>query len=350
MRISTDLFRDAIKRCAPFAPKNSVIEILSFIKVVLNEKSMTFVATDASRFYFTKVDMNSSENGEYLIEASPILTLLLTITDKEIDVVFGEKETTVKTSSGKYSFGSSPASEFIDCSIDDLVPAILLNKEDISLLQNISTRAIEAKEDILKPFVNYCCIDGNIAYSTNTLRIARIILTNKASSVVKIPGQMVSSISNLIDAQVSISGNNVVIEQGSDMLVYATHPFDLPDFKRAIPAMSDTYYEVERVAFLSCMKRASVSGSTFGCSVSFEQDLLVVSGSDTSMNRSFKETIVATGNHECTVSIEHKSLIALLSGLSCDTLKLYPKEGIRSPLFIKWDDSESFILQSQVGL
>ncbi len=287
--------------------KNS-LPILDCFLMELTENGVSITASDSETTLTTSIEVNEVEgNGRFAVAAKTILDALKEIPEQPIvfEVNMDTWEIQVKYLNGKFSLMGRNADEY------PATPALRDEAVNVSipstvLLAGINRSLFATADDELHPVLNgiffditteeiiFAASDGyklvrNKTFAAKGDEKAAFILPKKPATLLK----------NLLpkeqgDVQISFDGRNAIITLESYILTCRLIEGRYPNYNSVIPQNNPHKVTVDRVAFISALKRVSVFSSAASSLIKLhlEDNSIKISAQDIDFSTSAEETLV----------------------------------------------------------
>lgn len=287
--------------------KNS-LPILDCFLMELTENGVSITASDSETTLTTSIEVNEVEgNGRFAVAAKTILDALKEIPEQPIvfEVNMDTWEIQVKYLNGKFSLMGRNADEY------PATPALRDEAVNVSipstvLLAGINRSLFATADDELHPVLNgiffditteeiiFAASDGyklvrNKTFAAKGDEKAACILPKKPATLLK----------NLLpkeqgDVQISFDGRNAIITLENYILTCRLIEGRYPNYNSVIPQNNPHKVTVDRVAFISALKRVSVFSSAASSLIKLhlEDNSIKISAQDIDFSTSAEETLV----------------------------------------------------------
>lgn len=287
--------------------KNS-LPILDCFLMELTENGVSITASDSETTLTTSIEVNEVEgNGRFAVAAKTILDALKEIPEQPIvfEVNMDTWEIQVKYLNGKFSLMGRNADEY------PATPALRDEAVNVSipstvLLAGINRSLFATADDELHPVLNgiffditteeiiFAASDGyklvrNKTFAAKGDEKAAFILPKKPATLLK----------NLLpkeqgDVQISFDGRNAIITLENYILTCRLIEGRYPNYNSVIPQNNPHKVTVDRVAFISALKRVSVFSSAASSLIKLhlEDNSIKISAQDIDFSTSAEETLV----------------------------------------------------------
>ena len=303
---STGLFSHLQAISRVINSKNS-LPILDCFLMELSENGMSITASDSETTLTTSIEANEVEGyGRFAVSSKTILDALKEIPEQPLtfDVNMESWEIQVKYLNGKFSLMGRNADEFPE------TPALREEAVNVSIAANILLAGINRSlfataDDELHPVLNGIFFDittENITFAASDgyklVRNKTFASKGEEKAAFILPKKPATLLKNLLpkeqgDVQISFDGRNAVITLDNFLLTCRLIEGRYPNYNSVIPQNNPHKVIVDRVAFISALKRVSVFSSAASSLIKLhlENNSIQVSAQDIDFSTSAEETL-----------------------------------------------------------
>ena len=303
---STGLFSHLQAISRVINSKNS-LPILDCFLMELSENGMSITASDSETTLTTSIEANEVEGyGRFAVSSKTILDALKEIPEQPLtfDVNMESWEIQVKYLNGKFSLMGRNADEFPE------TPALREEAVNVGIAANILLAGINRSlfataDDELHPVLNGIFFDITTANITFAASDGYKLVRNKTfaskgeeKAAFILPKKPATLLKNLLpkeqgDVQISFDGRNAVITLENFLLTCRLIEGRYPNYNSVIPQNNPHKVIVDRVAFISALKRVSVFSSAASSLIKLhlENNSIQVSAQDIDFSTSAEETL-----------------------------------------------------------
>ena len=346
---STGLFSHLQAISRVINSKNS-LPILDCFLLELTDGTLSITASDNETTLTTSIETNEHDgNGRLAVNSKTILDALKEIPEQPLSFEVNENmEIMVKYLNGKYSLMGQNADEYPQTT------ALGSNAVHVTLgapvLLNGITRSLFATaDDELRPVMNgvyfditteditFVASDGHKLVRNKTFKSrgnekAAFILPKKPATLLKnlLPKEMG-------DVQIDFDDRNAVFTLENYSMTCRLIEGRYPNYNSVIPNDNPFKATIDRLAFMSALKRVSVFSSAASSLIKLHLDAnsIQISGQDIDFSTSAEETLMCQydGN---SMSIGFKStfLIDILNNISSQEVVLELKDAARAGVIV----------------
>ena len=311
--------------------KNS-LPILDCFLMELIDGTLSITASDSETTLATSIEVNESEiNGRFAVNAKTILDALKEIPEQPLAFEVGDNmELVVKYQNGKYNFMAQNADEYPQTPLMG-GNSVYVSMEAQTLMNGINRSLFATADDELRPVMNgiyfditteditFVASDGhklvrNKTYKAKGTEKAAFILPKKPATLLK----------NLLpketgDVQISFDDRNAVFTLDQYTLTCRLIEGRYPNYNSVIPQNNPHRATIDRIAFISALKRVSVFSNAASSLIKLrlEMNNIQISGQDIDFSTSAEETMMCQ-YEGAPMSIGFKStfLIDILNNMS----------------------------------
>ena len=340
--------------------KNS-LPILDCFLMDLNDGTLSITASDSETTLTTSIEVNDSQiNGRFAVNAKTILDALKEIPEQPLAFEVGDNmELVVKYQNGKYNFMAQNADEYPQTPTMG-GNTVYVSMEAQTLLGGINRSLFATADDELRPVMNgiyfditteditFVASDGhklvrNKTYKAKGTEKAAFILPKKPATLLK----------NLLpketgDVQISFDDRNAVFTLEQYTLTCRLIEGRYPNYNSVIPQNNPHRATIDRMAFISALKRVSVFSNAASSLIKLRLELnsVQISGQDIDFSTSAEETMMC--QYEGTpMSIGFKStfLIDILNNISSQEIVIELADPSRAGVIVPIEqDAEEDLL------
>ncbi len=316
---------------------NPVVPILENFLFEIDKAKLTVTASDLQTSMITEITVESKERGNIAVPARILLDTLKNLPDQPVTFSVDESTYSIEISSdnGRYKLSGENATDF------PKVPAV---SNDFSALisSDVLSRAINntifaTSSDELRPAMTGVYVnlgDKNTTFvATDGHRLVRYRRTDVKSekgNTIIIPRKALNLLKATLPAEnsdVSIDFNmsNAFFKFGTIRMICRLIDERYPDYENVIPAASTIKMTINRVDFLSSLKRISIyaNKTTHQVRLKITGSELQVSAEDLDFSNEANERLSCEHEGEdIEIGFNAKFLIEMLSNLTIEQIKL----------------------------
>lgn len=317
---------------------------------------LTIKATDQDTTLTTTVELIESEkDGLFALEAKKMLDALRELPDQPITISVSEDDflSYVYYQNGKYSLVGRNGMDFpVKPALSD--EAIKLNMSVETLFDGISKTGFAASDDELRPVMNGILFDAfedNLTFvATDTHKLVRYKnykVANTGVSNFILPKKPAIMLKNILpkesgDVSISFDSKNAYFEFSNYKMECRLIEGRYPNYNAVIPAESRYKLVIDRLTFISALRRVSVfaNQSSNLIRIALNDNQLNISAQDTDFSTSAEETLSCQyeGN-EIKIGFKATLLIEILNNISSTEIEMGLSDSSRPGIILPVDDS-----------
>ncbi len=316
---------------------NPVVPILENFLFEIDKAQLTVTASDLQTSMITEITVESKERGNIAVPARILLDTLKNLPDQPVTFSVDESTYSIEISSdnGRYKLSGENATDF------PKVPAVS-NDFSAVISSDVLSRAINntifaTSSDELRPAMTGVYVnlgDKNTTFvATDGHRLVRYRRTDVKSekgNTIIIPRKALNLLKATLPAEnsdVSIDFNmsNAFFKFGTIRMICRLIDERYPDYENVIPAASTIKMTINRVDFLSSLKRISIyaNKTTHQVRLKITGSELQVSAEDLDFSNEANERLSCEHEGEdIEIGFNAKFLIEMLSNLTIEQIKL----------------------------
>ena len=357
---STGLFSHLQAISRVINSKNS-LPILDCFLLELTDGTLSITASDNETTLTTSIETNEHDgNGRLAVNSKTILDALKEIPEQPLSFEVNENmEIMVKYLNGKYSLMGQNADEYPQTT------ALGSNAVHVTLgapvLLNGITRSLFATaDDELRPVMNgvyfditteditFVASDGHKLVRNKTFKSrgnekAAFILPKKPATLLKnlLPKEMG-------DVQIDFDDRNAVFTLENYSMTCRLIEGRYPNYNSVIPNDNPFKATIDRLAFMSALKRVSVFSSAASSLIKLHLDAnsIQISGQDIDFSTSAEETLMCQyDGNPMSIGFKSTFLIDILNNISSQEVVLELKDAARAGVIVPVEqDAEEDLL------
>jgi len=337
--VSSSLLSKKLQVIAGVLNSSNTLPILDDFLFDVNNNDLTISASDLETTMTAKVDIESTDSGSIAIPARLLLDTLKTFPEQPLTFLIDNDNLGIEISSdyGKYKLSGHNGDEF------PKIPVIegddKLDMNAAILARALSKTIFATGNDELRPVMNgvLCELSSdNITFvATDAHKLVRYRRTDaradKGTSFI-IPKKPLSLLKNVLpdndpEATVSIqySDSNVFFRLDGADLVCRLIDGKYPNYDAVIPKGNHNKLNVDRLAFLNCVKRVSIfsNKTTHQVRLKVSGSELQVSAEDLDFANEANERLTCQYDGEdMEIGFNSRFLSEMLSNLDSDEVVL----------------------------
>lgn len=316
---------------------NPVVPILENFLFEIDKNRLTVTASDLQTSMITEITVESKEKGNIAVPARILLDTLKNLPDQPVTFSMDESTYSIELSSdnGRYKLSGENATDF------PKVPTVS-NDFSATISSEVLGRAINntifaTSNDELRPAMTGVYVnlgDKNTTFvSTDGHRLVRyrrgdvksdngstIIIPRKALNLLKatLPGENT-------DVSIDFNAANAFFKFGTIRMICRLIDERFPDYENVIPTASTIKMTINRVDFLSSLKRISIyaNKTTHQVRLKITGSELQVSAEDLDFSNEANERLSCEHEGEdIEIGFNARFMIEMLTNLDTEQIKL----------------------------
>ena len=316
---------------------NPVVPILENFLFEIEKSNLTVTASDLQTSMITEITVESKEKGNIAVPARILLDTLKNLPDQPVTFSIDESTYSIEISSdnGRYKLSGENATDF------PKVPAVS-NDFSASVSSEVLARAVNntifaTSNDELRPamtgvYMNlgeksatFVATDGHrlVRYRRTDLKSENgnsIIIPRKALNLLKATLPTENT-----DVSIDFNMSNAFFKFGNIRMICRLIDERFPDYENVIPATSTIKMTINRVDFLSSLKRISIyaNKTTHQVRLKITGSELQVSAEDLDFSNEANERLSCEHEGEdIEIGFNAKFIVEMLSNLDTDQIRL----------------------------
>ena len=332
---------------------SNTLPILDNFLFEINESALTITASDLETTYSTQLTIESETNSLIALPARLLLDILKTFPEQPLTFLKTEKNTVeISANNGKYALAYVNGDEFPKR--PKIKDSKTLSIKGNILFTAINTTLFASGNDDLRPVMSGIFFQ----FSTESLtfvatdahklvRYTRHDLKSEETGefiMPKKPLQILKNTLSVIDEEITIEYNqtNVQYRIGNSTLTCRLIDGKYPNYEAVIPKENPNQMTLNRNDFLNSVKRVSIfsNKTTHQVSLMIAGASLKISAEDLDYSNSAEERLDCDyQGDDIKIGFNSRFLIEMLSGLSCEDVKLSMSMPNRAGLITPIDSS-----------
>ena len=334
--------------------KSNTLPILDNFLFEINGSTLTITASDLETSYSTQLTIESETNSLIALPARLLLDILKTFPEQPLTFLKTEKNTVeISANNGKYAVAYVNGDEFPKR--PQIKDSKTLSIKGNILFTAINTTLFASGNDDLRPVMSGIFFQ----FSTESLtfvatdahklvRYTRHDLKSEETGefiMPKKPLQILKNTLSVIDEEITIEYNqtNVQYRIGNSTLTCRLIDGKYPNYEAVIPKENPNQMTLNRNDFLNSVKRVSIfsNKTTYQVSLMIAGASLKISAEDLDYSNSAEERLDCDyQGDDIKIGFNSRFLIEMLSGLSCEDVKLSMSMPNRAGLITPIDSTE----------
>jgi len=269
--ISKSDFFDLLQKTSPFAPLKSSLQILSNIKIVLNDNSISVMATDLDHSIEVQKTINGSGSYTIAVNARKLFDIVREMPNENIEINIDENVFIMSAQSGfSCKIAGVDASDYPAFPEIDSAQKIGVKLENISKMVERSAFAVakdssraclcgilcEVNAEKISMVatdghrLGYCSIEGNFPTEQS---LSAIISPKSLIHVTRILADHAAD-----EVQIGFSERYVTFSHGSVFICSKLLDGPYPDYEKVIPSHNPKVAVISRTDLIEAVRRVSI--------------------------------------------------------------------------------------------
>ena len=333
---------------------SNTLPILDNFLFEINGSTLTITASDLETTYSTQLTIESETNSLIALPARLLLDILKTFPEQPLTFLKTEKNTVeISANNGKYAVAYVNGDEFPKR--PQIKDSKTLSVKGNILFTAINTTLFASGNDDLRPVMSGIFFQFSkesltfVATDAHKLvRYTRHDLKSEETGefiMPKKPLQILKNTLSVIDEEITIEYNqtNVQYRIGNSTLTCRLIDGKYPNYEAVIPKENPNQMTLNRNDFLNSVKRVSIfsNKTTYQVSLMIAGASLKISAEDLDYSNSAEERLDCDyQGDDIKIGFNSRFLIEMLSGLSCEDIKLSMSMPNRAGLITPIDSTQ----------
>ncbi len=347
--VSSGNLLSALQRASGAVGFNSkLLPIIDNFLLEIRENIIIVSATNLDISITTQTELiNSTEKGGIVAPSTILLEALKNMPDHPINVKIDYEKSLIHITSeyGQYTLNGFSAFDFPELPAVPADEGFKFSAENFE--KGFSQTAVAAINDEMKKGmqgIHFKVEDGKVTFAaTDAHRLIKNVFyseTGDYSATALLPRKgLLSALKPLLvageDMEIFLNPENIFFETSKGLLTCRLAEGTFPNYEAVIPAGNPNKLYLDRLDFLSTLKRISLfsNQSTYHVVMELSPQTLTMSASDMDFNRSGDEQFPCTYEGEpMTVGYNGRFLVEMLSVLDAEQIRMEIQDGVRASL------------------
>lgn len=355
-KVASNVLLKQISAIGGVVASNPIIPILENILVELEGNQLILTASDLQTVMTTRVEVDGTENGSIALPAKLLLETLRSLPEQPVTIsadqgTFGAE---IATSNGRFKLSGENPIDF------PKIPEVSKNQtialSAMTLGEAIANTLLAVSNDDMRPAMtgvlvqmagdhtNFVATDGHrlVRYRRNDIQTesqSNLILPKKALALLKstLP-------SDDTEVKVEFSSSNAFFSFQSFQLICRIIDERFPEYENAIPKQNNNIVTINRLEFLSSVKRISIysNKTTHQIRLKLTSNKLTLSAEDLDFSNEANEVLSCEfAGTDMEIGFNAKLVSELLSNLSAKFVDIKLSEPNKAGLIIPSDQDEN---------
>jgi DNA polymerase-3 subunit beta len=355
-KVASNVLLKQISAIGGVVASNPIIPILENILVELEGNQLILTASDLQTVMTTRVEVDGIENGSIALPAKILLETLRSLPEQPVTIsadqgTFGAE---IATSNGRFKLSGENPIDF------PRIPEVSKNQtialSAMTLGEAIANTLLAVSNDDMRPAMtgvlvqmagdhtNFVATDGHrlVRYRRNDIQTesqSNLILPKKALALLKstLP-------SDDTEVKVEFSSSNAFFSFQSFQLICRIIDERFPEYENAIPKQNNNIVTINRLEFLSSVKRISIysNKTTHQIRLKLTSNKLTLSAEDLDFSNEANEVLSCEfAGTDMEIGFNAKLVSELLGNLSAKFVDIKLSEPNKAGLIIPSDQDEN---------
>ena len=335
--------------------KNS-LPILDCFLLELTDGTLSITASDSETTLSTSIETNEYDtDGRFAVNSKTILDALKEIPEQPLTFEVNENmEIVVKYQNGKYSLMGQNADEYPQsANLGSNAVHVGLGVE--VLMNGINRSLFATADDELRPVMNGIYFDITTEDITFVASDGHKLVRNKSykargneKAAFILPKKPATLLKNLLpketgDVQIDFDDRNAMFTLENYSMTCRLIEGRYPNYNSVIPQNNPHRATIDRVAFVSALKRVSVFSSAASSLIKLRLDMntIQISGQDIDFSTSAEETLMCQyeGN-QMSIGFKSTFLIDILNNISSQEVVMELADPSRAGVIVPVEQNE----------
>jgi DNA polymerase-3 subunit beta len=329
---------------------NPVVPILENFLFEIDSGKLTITASDLQTSMITEIEVEAKETGSIAVPAKILLDTLKNLPEQPVTFSIDEESYSIEINSdnGRYKLSGENATDF------PKVPNVS-DGFSVEMPSEVLTTAIATSNDELRPAMTgvYLNIDESNSTFVATdghrlIKYQRSDISADTQNAIIIPRKALNLLKNVLPAEsssVSVEYNlsNAFFEFGHIRMICRLIDERYPDYENVIPADNDNIMTINRMEFLSSLKRIAIyaNKTTNQVKLKITGSELQISAEDLDFSNEANERLSCEHDGEdIVIGFNARFLIEMLANMETSEVLLKLSESNRAGLIVPKDQGD----------
>lgn len=332
-----DLFYQSLQIVGKAVPSKSTLPILSGILLEAKNDKLRLVATDLELGIESYIPVQVIEEGAIVLEAKYLTEIIRKLPSQGISVgsVADKNSIEIKCGASRFVINPMLADDFP--SLPETQETEYWSIPQSQLRKMIKETVFAVSIDETRPFLTGVLWDSQnqdlALVSTDTSRLAYSIQRfneELGEHQVIVPTKCLTEVNRLLEVdtdesvQVLLSGNHIQFTVGGIRFISRLIDGQFPNYRQVIPTSFTTEIQVDRIALLSGVERASLLARE-GTSVvrfSIKPEKLALSANVPDVGETYDEVPISASGDTIEIAFNARYITEVLRILDAETVKM----------------------------
>lgn len=356
--VSSSALLSALQSISKVIASKNTLPILDSFLFNLEGQKLTITASDVETRLVTSVDVVSPVgSGLFAIDAKRLLDPLKELPEQPLTFDINDDNMTVNVDyeNGKFNLPGQKGDAYPQQKpLNE--SAISLTIQSQILLNGINRALFATADDELRPVMNGVYFDiqpENLTFVASDghklVRLRNLSIQSKERASFILPKKPANLLKNLLsknsdDVTVTFDENNAYVKTSAFEMVCRLIEGRFPNYDAVIPADNPNLATIDRLSFLTALKRVSVfSNQASGLvKVQLSENEMVVSAQDIDFSTSAEEKIVCQYSATpLSIGFKASYLIDILTNISAENVVLQLADPSRAGVLVPTENEEN---------
>lgn len=340
---------------------NPVVPILENFLFEIKSGKLTITASDLQTSMITEINVEAKETGSIAVPAKILIDTLKNLPEQPVTFSINEESFSVEINSdnGRYKLSGENPVDFPK--VPSVSDGFSVGMSSEVLTAAISNTIFATSNDELRPAMTgvYLKIDDNNSTFVATdghrlIKYQRKDVTADTENAIIIPRKALNLLKNVLPAEnenVSVQYNmsNAFFEFGHVRMICRLIDERYPDYENVIPADNDNIMTIDRLEFLSSLKRIAIyaNKTTNQVKLKIVGSELQISAEDLDFSNEANERLGCEHDGEdIVIGFNARFLIEMLSNMDSKEVLIKLSEPNRAGLIVpkEQEDEEDLLM------
>ncbi|WP_200974346.1 DNA polymerase III subunit beta [Echinicola sp. 20G] len=340
---------------------NPVVPILENFLFEIKEGKLTITASDLQTSMMTEIDVEAKEDGNIAVPAKILIETLKNLPEQPVTFSIDHDTYSVEISSdnGRYKLAGENATDFPKIPSVSNATAVDMSTEVLS--SAINNTIFATSNDELRPamtgvYVNLSTTNATFVATDGhrLIRYRRVDIAAQDAASIIIPRKALNLLKSTLPAEnvpvtVEFNNSNAYFKFGNIQMICRLIDERFPDYENVIPVDNDNDMTIDRIEFLSSLKRIAIyaNKTTHQVRLKLTGSELQISAEDLDFSNEANERLSCEHEGEdIEIGFNAKFLVEMLNNISAKQVTLKFSAPNRAGLIVPSDkgDNEDILM------
>ena len=334
---------------------NPVVPILENFLFEIEKGKLTITASDLQTSMITQMEVEAKESGSIAVPARILLDTLKNLPEQPVTFSIDEESFSIEISSdnGRYKLAGENATDFPK--VPTVTEGYTIEMSSDILHAAISHSIFATSSDELRPAMTGVYLQINNQNTTfvatdghRLIRYRRNDITSDTKNAIIIPRKALNLVKNVLPSEKSVvnlefNSSNAFFHFENIRMICRLIDERYPDYENVIPRDNENTMAIDRLEFLSSLKRIAIyaNRTTNQVKLKIAGSELNISAEDLDFSNEANERLGCEHEGEdIVIGFNAKFLLEMLSNLESKEIILKLSEPNRAGLLVPRDQSE----------